>query len=309
MEKNSSSRPRHVERRTERDVDNVTLHLECLNIANRSMDESIENDADDNLHDAAIGGADLESTVIDQFQAKLNTNTSNQPFDKHELKLNTQLLDPSSKSYIPDLDNPSAIRASTPTLSSDGNPSSTHTFPSYRFPSTGGGFGPSHQYNFKENDDQSQAAKEQSMQSRESDESERLRQEQLQSEEDERNRRRMHHEEEERDRRRMHHEEQGKAEAQRRMVSESRQLANRLISQAASLSDDIEDYMEENPSRDLPNSVVDLDKVINKMEEMRSSFRSKHTELKLQFSEHYDIRLGSACNTTLESIKRYLRHV
>ena len=42
--KSSGVRPRRVERQTAKDVNNITLYLECLNLANRSMDDFDVND-------------------------------------------------------------------------------------------------------------------------------------------------------------------------------------------------------------------------------------------------------------------------
>ena len=102
---------------------------------------------------------------------------------------------------------------------------------------------------------------------------------------------------------------QAQAEARKRMTEEQGQHANQLISQAASLSEDIIDFMDEHPCGDLSNSIDDLDKLINKMEEMRSIFRSKHSELKFQYRDQYHPNLGKQCNETLAAIKKYLVEV
>ena len=56
-------------------------------------------------------------------------------------------------------------------------------------------------------------------------------------------------------------------------------LEGKMISQLQALSDDIDDYIDENPSNEICESLSDLDFVIRKMEEMRSIYRSKHKEL------------------------------
>ena len=90
--------------------------------------------------------------------------------------------------------------------------------------------------------------------------------------------------------------------------NQANKAANQLIGQAISLSDDIEDFIEENPSDELGNSVVDLDKIISRMEELRSSFRAKHNELKILYEDNpgkYTGQLEKECTTTLEKVKKY----
>ena len=86
--------------------------------------------------------------------------------------------------------------------------------------------------------------------------------------------------------------------------------ANQLIGQAITHGEDIEDFIEENPSDQFGNSVADLDRIISKVEDMRSTFRGKHNELKIHFEDHpgrYDDVLGKVYKTTLETVKKYLR--
>ena len=57
-------------------------------------------------------------------------------------------------------------------------------------------------------------------------------------------------------------------------------LIRQLIGQAESISEDIDCFIEENPPVDFGNYVEDLDKIINRIEDMRSSFRGKHKEIR-----------------------------
>ena len=87
-------------------------------------------------------------------------------------------------------------------------------------------------------------------------------------------------------------------------------LVNQLMSTATSIADDIEDYIEEHPSNDVGNSIDDIDKVLGKMEELRSAFRGKHNELKVQCGPHrYPPNLEGSRETTLARIKSYLTEV
>ena len=87
-------------------------------------------------------------------------------------------------------------------------------------------------------------------------------------------------------------------------------LVNQLMSTATSIADDIEDYIEEHPSNDVGNSIDDIDKVLSKMEELRSAFRGKHNELKVQCGPHrYPPNLEGSRETTLARIKSYLTEV
>ena len=106
--------------------------------------------------------------------------------------------------------------------------------------------------------------------------------------------------------------EEMKKKANQDQFNQANKAANQLIGQAISLSNDIEDFIEENPSDELGNFVEDLDRIISRMEEMRSSFRAKHNELKILYEGSpgkYTAQLEKACTTTLEEVKKYLKVV
>ena len=84
-------------------------------------------------------------------------------------------------------------------------------------------------------------------------------------------------------------------------------LIRQLIGQAESISEDIDCFIEENPPADFGNSIEDLDKIINRIEDMRSSFRGKHKEIRAHCTP--GLLLGKSFNATLEAVKLYLKQV
>ena len=82
--------------------------------------------------------------------------------------------------------------------------------------------------------------------------------------------------------------------------------ANLLPSQAITQAQDIEDFIEENLAYEFGNLLKDIDRIISKIENMRSSFREKHNKLKIHFEEHpgrYEEELGKVYKNTLVMIK------
>ena len=84
-------------------------------------------------------------------------------------------------------------------------------------------------------------------------------------------------------------------------------IITQLIGHTDALADDIEDFMEENPVEEIATSVEDLDSTVNKIEELRSKYRSQHKELQMYFAESYEEKFRSKCAHTLTQIKYYIK--
>ena len=87
---------------------------------------------------------------------------------------------------------------------------------------------------------------------------------------------------------------------------ENERSINQLLSQVDSLSDDINDFINETPPMEIGNSIEDLDKAIAKIENHRSAFRAKHKELQCHCWDHQKEDLRKSCEYTLNSIKEYI---
>lgn len=90
-------------------------------------------------------------------------------------------------------------------------------------------------------------------------------------------------------------------------IEETQLKVNELISQAESISDDIDDFIDENPSYHFGNSIEDLDKAISRIEDLRSAFRARHKELKNHCRDRYGESLHKAYSSTLDVVKEYLK--
>ena len=85
---------------------------------------------------------------------------------------------------------------------------------------------------------------------------------------------------------------------------------NQLISQVDSLSEDIYDFIDENPFNEIGKSFEDIDTVITKMEKMRSDFRLAHKELRMSFGERrYSESFEGYYKQKLNDIKVFLNEV
>ena len=54
-----------------------------------------------------------------------------------------------------------------------------------------------------------------------------------------------------------------------------------LAAQIATISDEIDDHIDENPTEDICSSIEDLDVIIVKTENLRNQYRSKHQEMRI----------------------------
>ena len=82
-----------------------------------------------------------------------------------------------------------------------------------------------------------------------------------------------------------------------------------LISQEATLDDDITDYLDENPFEDFEDSMTDLDKTTSRIEDLRTLYRGKHNELNHALGDQlYEKKYGELFPAQLEKMKRYILH-
>ena len=103
---------------------------------------------------------------------------------------------------------------------------------------------------------------------------------------------------------------------QANMNSESRKLDeanskfNQLISQADSLSDDINGFIDEYQPRDLSNYLKDIDGVISKIERLRSDFRTVHKELRMSYGDRrYNNTFQEFYTQKLQDIKHFIHQL
>ena len=82
---------------------------------------------------------------------------------------------------------------------------------------------------------------------------------------------------------------------------------HRFVSQADAVTDDIYDFLDENPINEIRGNVSDLDRNVSKMEELRSQYRTLHKELKRLLPSTYQAEFGQAYKETLEAIKGYIK--
>ena len=77
-------------------------------------------------------------------------------------------------------------------------------------------------------------------------------------------------------------------------TGENQAVFMQLASQAAALSDDIDDFMDENSIDDAAGSIVELDSIISQVEKLRSMYRAKHKELETLMGVSYQDEIGPA---------------
>ncbi len=75
----------------------------------------------------------------------------------------------------------------------------------------------------------------------------------------------------------------------------------------ASVAEDIDDFMEENPLDDIASSIPDLDDAIRGIESLRSAYRNKHKEVVNGVGENnYDNESKEAFQRRVDEIKKYI---
>ena len=86
-------------------------------------------------------------------------------------------------------------------------------------------------------------------------------------------------------------------------------VVTQLASQVDALSDDIIDFVDENPTAHVSLSVEDMDSMVSKVEELRSHYRTKSRELQRYLGTDYATNYLPAYNSTIETIKNYIKQV
>ena len=84
---------------------------------------------------------------------------------------------------------------------------------------------------------------------------------------------------------------------------------NQLIIEESTISDDINDYISENPVEDDDSwqDVCDLEKLVKRVEEFRSAYRMKHKELRLVMGEEtYVTKFGGQHDAMIKMMKDYI---
>ena len=80
-----------------------------------------------------------------------------------------------------------------------------------------------------------------------------------------------------------------------------------LAAQIATISDDIDDHIDENPIEDICSSIEDLDVIIVKTEKLRTQYRSKHQEIRISLGNQYNETYEVTCEEKLALIKEYIK--
>ena len=80
-----------------------------------------------------------------------------------------------------------------------------------------------------------------------------------------------------------------------------------LAAQIATISDDIDDHIDENPIEDICSSIEDLDVFIVKTENLRTQYRSKHQEMRISLGNQYNETYEVNYEEKLALIKEYIK--
>ena len=85
---------------------------------------------------------------------------------------------------------------------------------------------------------------------------------------------------------------------------------NDLVADEATISEDIDDFLDENIIREIGNAVEDYDRINQKIEDLRSAFRGKHKQLKSSIGDQeYADKYADQCRTKLDAIKDYIMNL
>ena len=83
-------------------------------------------------------------------------------------------------------------------------------------------------------------------------------------------------------------------------------MINQLTTQEATVSEDVDDFLDENPNDEIGNTIGDLDAIVKKTEELRSRYRSKHKELQMYLGDRcYNERYGGVYKGKLDITKQF----
>ena len=91
------------------------------------------------------------------------------------------------------------------------------------------------------------------------------------------------------------------------VIDQIKMFEDQLTSHIDALSDDIDDFMDENPVSDAAGSADELEKIVCHMEKLRSGYRSKHKELEKLMGMNYQNIHGSAYHEKLNTIKLFVK--
>ena len=80
-----------------------------------------------------------------------------------------------------------------------------------------------------------------------------------------------------------------------------------LAAQIATISDDIDDHIDENPIEDICGSIEDLDAIMMKTENIRTQYRSKHQEMRISLGNQYKETYEASYEEKLALIKEYIK--
>ena len=94
-----------------------------------------------------------------------------------------------------------------------------------------------------------------------------------------------------------------------RSAEELERTVKHLKSQAGSLSEDITDFIDENPAKEFSSSIEDLDKCVARIEDLRSAFRTKHKELLSHCHLDHIRNLEDPYLAKMSEVKSYLKEL
>ena len=88
------------------------------------------------------------------------------------------------------------------------------------------------------------------------------------------------------------------------IINQKMEEYTEIIMDQQVISEDIADYIEENPLEDM--SAGEIDEKITRIEQMRTSYRTKHAALKLLMEKEYENNFAKEYQARLGSIKTYI---
>lgn len=95
-------------------------------------------------------------------------------------------------------------------------------------------------------------------------------------------------------------------------MAESTSVSNNLtdlIIKESVLADDITDFLDENPVDSDSTSAEEIDVLIAKMEQFRTSYRTQHKELEFVLKEEYDKKYGKQFTQIVATMKVYIQQL
>ena len=80
-----------------------------------------------------------------------------------------------------------------------------------------------------------------------------------------------------------------------------------LAAEQATLAEDITDFIEENPTKEIGDFAEDYDQIQRRLEDLRSQYRNKHNQLKQILKEGYKDQYEISYTELTESVKNYIK--